>query len=124
MQEVNDLFDYILEDCPQHLDMEYTTRLVQGLSLMGQRGNGITLMRCDDNLLKNLETADAYQFSSILRGFGRMYQGYSFGQDASFVKYEPKILKEINSFSPRQLSDIMYAYSIREQGNPELHKAF
>ena len=47
-----------------------------------------------------------------------------FGRDKTFYNMEPTILKNIDKISDRDLSHLMYAYSVRNVGNPELHKAF
>jgi hypothetical protein len=45
------------------------------------------------------------------------------GSDKLFIHLEPLILKQLDKFSIRDLSHVMYAYSIREVGNPEFYKA-
>jgi len=79
LQEVVDHFEYVLEDVPRELDLDHTVRLVTALNLLGRKGNGVTLKRCDENLLRNLDKAEPYHISSILRNFSRMYKGYSWG---------------------------------------------
>lgn len=37
---------------------------------------------------------------------------------------EPTILKEFDTISDRDMTHLMYAYSVRGVGNPELHAAF
>ena len=46
------------------------------------------------------------------------------GKDKTFISLEPNILKQIDSFSHRELTHLMYGYSIRNAGNPELYKEF
>lgn len=46
------------------------------------------------------------------------------GEDKTFYNLEPIILKNIDSISDRDLTHLMYAYSIRAAGNPELYAAF
>lgn len=46
------------------------------------------------------------------------------GTDKLFIHLEPLVLKNIGTMQPRDLGHIMYAYSIRNIGNPELYKAF
>jgi hypothetical protein len=46
------------------------------------------------------------------------------GKDKTYYAFEPKVLKNIDSIPDRELSHLMYAYSVRGLGNPELHKAF
>lgn len=46
------------------------------------------------------------------------------GRDKTFYNMEPIILKNMETIGDRDLSYLMYAYSVRNVGNPELHKAF
>lgn len=45
-------------------------------------------------------------------------------QEKTFVHLEPLVLKHLPNLSPRDLSHVMFAYSVRGAGNPELHAAF
>lgn len=44
--------------------------------------------------------------------------------DKTFIHLETHILKHLQDFSARDLSHVMYAYSVRGAGNPELYTAF
>lgn len=46
------------------------------------------------------------------------------GTNKLFIHLEPLVLENIDKMEPRDLGHIMYAYSIRNIGNPELYKAF
>lgn len=46
------------------------------------------------------------------------------GSDKLFIHLEPLIISKINDYESRDLSQVLYAYSIRNVGNPELYKAF
>ena len=46
------------------------------------------------------------------------------GQDRTFAAFEPIVLANLDMIDDRDLSHIMYAYGIRNLGNPELHQAF
>jgi hypothetical protein len=46
------------------------------------------------------------------------------GNDKTYYNLEPIILKDINKLHPRDLTALMYSYSVRNVGNPELYKAF
>jgi hypothetical protein len=46
------------------------------------------------------------------------------GKDKTFYHMEPKILANMDKINDRDLTHLMYAYSVRNVGNPELHKAF
>mgnify|MGYP007043754938 CR=1 FL=1 len=45
-------------------------------------------------------------------------------QEKTFVHLESHILPLVPKMTPRDLSHVMYAYSVRGAGNPELHSAF
>ena len=47
-----------------------------------------------------------------------------YGKDKTFYLLEPQILDNLDQYSDRDLSHLMYAYGSRGVGNPELHKAF
>lgn len=60
----------------------------------------------------------------IIRSFSRAQDNRMAGSDKLFVHFEPTVLSKLNNFSSRDLSHIMYGYSIRQNvGNPELYKA-
>jgi len=46
------------------------------------------------------------------------------GSAKLFTHLEPAVLKNLASFSSRDLSHVLYAYSVRNAGNPEIYKAF
>ena len=46
------------------------------------------------------------------------------GLDKTYYALEPIILKNMDSISDRDMTHLMYSYSVRGVGNPELHKAF
>lgn len=46
------------------------------------------------------------------------------GNDKTFYLLEKTVLKELPKVSDRDATHLMYAYGIRNVGNPELHKAF
>ena len=46
------------------------------------------------------------------------------GQDRTFVALEPIIMASMDTIPDRDLTHVMYAYGIRNLGNPELHAAF
>jgi hypothetical protein len=43
------------------------------------------------------------------------------GSNKLFVHLEPLIIKNIDDFSARDLSHVVYSYGIRNAGNPEIH---
>lgn len=46
------------------------------------------------------------------------------GSDKTYFALEATVLKGLSSLSDRDVTQLMYAYSVRNVGNPELHKAF
>jgi len=46
------------------------------------------------------------------------------GQDKTFTVLEPIILANLDTIPDRDLTHLMYAYGVRNVGNPELHAAF
>lgn len=46
------------------------------------------------------------------------------GKDKTFYNFEPKILKNLDNIPDRDFTHLLYAYGVRNVGNPELHKAF
>lgn len=46
------------------------------------------------------------------------------GSDKTYIALEPTVLKNIDKMSDRDVTHLMYAYSVRKAGNPELYKAF
>lgn len=48
----------------------------------------------------------------------------TFGKDSTYYKLEPVILKNLDKFNDRDFTHLLYAYGVRNVGNPELHKAF
>ena len=73
---------------------------------------------------ENIDKLDAYHVTNILRSFSHSQENKQFGKDKTFYNLEPTVLKNIDSLSDRDLSSLMYAYSVRKVGNPELYKAF
>lgn len=46
------------------------------------------------------------------------------GRDKTYYTFEPTVIKGLDSLNDRDATHLMYAYSVRNLGNPELHKAF
>lgn len=46
------------------------------------------------------------------------------GQDKTFTALEPIVLANMETMPDRDLTHLMYAYSVRNVGNPQLHAAF
>jgi len=46
------------------------------------------------------------------------------GYDKTFFALESTVMKNLDKVSDRDATHLMYAYGVRNVGNPELHKAF
>ena len=46
------------------------------------------------------------------------------GKDKTYFNLEPTILKGLDKLNDRDATHLMYAYSVRNVGNPEIYKAF
>ena len=89
-------------------------------SKSGIYNNSFCLMGYHARDLK--DKLDEYNLTNITRSMTRYKRLPFFGEDKTFVEFEPKILEKINNFHIKNLSHIMYCYAVREQGNPEFHK--
>jgi hypothetical protein len=66
---------------------------------------------------------DPYNIATILRSFSRSQENQMSGSDKLFFHLEPTIIAQLDNFTTRDLSHVLYAYSIREVGNPEFYRA-
>ena len=80
--------------------------------------------RIENRVHELADTLDAYQITNILRSFSRSQENRMSGSDKLFIHLEGSIMRQIDKFSLRDLSHLMYAYSIRAAGNPEIYKTF
>ena len=116
--------DYELRDSIEFLDGNHLSRLVQALYLSGAEDLDPLLWRIEHQMIDLKDELAPDQIASIFRAFSQMYKGKGYGRKETFIIFEPIILKHLESFSTRELSNIMYFYGFYEYGNPELHKAF
>lgn len=80
--------------------------------------------RIEDRAIELKDKLDGYQVSNILRSFSHSQENKMSANDKTYYHLEPKVLSEINKLNDRDLTHVMYAYSVRGLGNPELYKAF
>ena len=114
-------------DAAQYLDSEGITRLAQVLYLFKNAKFENIWWRIENRVHELIEVTnalDTYNIANILRSFSKCQENRMAGSDKLFIHFEPTIIKQLDNFSPRDLSHILYAYSIRNAGNPELYKAF
>ena len=64
---------------------------------------------------------DDYQISNIIRAFSKGLRGRSYGKEKLMFSIEPKLIKWIDEFNLRDLSNIAYWYAQRQTGNPDFH---
>ena len=67
---------------------------------------------------------DKFQLGDILRSFAKGNEKQMTGSKKLFTNLEPQVLESIDSMGAREYSHVLYAYSVRNLGNPELYKAF
>jgi hypothetical protein len=80
--------------------------------------------RIEERTNELMNELDIYHVTNILRSFTHALNDRMWGKDKTYTNLEPIVLKNINNISERDLSHIMYAYSIRNAGNPDIYKAF
>lgn len=106
------------------MNPDAVTRMAQSLYLSGSSDIENLYWRVDHMFMDNVEQYDNYQFSTIVWSFLRAFWGRSYGKDKHMVKLEPHIIKRMNDFSIKELSNIMVWYGLWEVGNPDLHALF
>ena len=128
--EIDELFshyEYDLTDAAAHLDGEGVTRLAQAIYLLKTGAYESIWWRVENRIHELAEqegALDMYNVVNIIRAFTRSQDNRSSASDKLYIHLEPTILKNIDSVSARDLGHLMYGYSIRDVGNPEIYKAF
>ena len=62
--------------------------------------------------------------TNLLRSFSRGQNKKMAGNDKTFYHLEPVVMEGVDSANMRDLSHLMYSYSIRSAGNPDLYQKF
>jgi hypothetical protein len=112
------------------MDQEDIFRLTTSLYLMKTDSVDPFVSRIERNLLKrkqsNPESINPFTLHGILRAFSKMKQGKMCGSDKFFDEMEPVVTNHIETskYSFQELSDILYAYSVRGSGSDKLNKLF
>ena len=125
--DINELLSHYEEDlkeCVQYLDAEHLTRLSQALYLLKSTEYETIFWRIEERVNELKDKLDAYHVTNILRSFSKSQQNKTNGKDKTFYNLEPIVLKNLDKLNDRDATHLMYAYSVRNVGNPELHKAF
>ena len=109
-----------------HLDGDHLTRLTQTLYLFKSGEFEGIYRRIEKRALAlNAEgKLDVNNCTNILRAFSHGQANRMAGSDKTYFALESTILKGLDKLSDRDVTHLMYAYSVRAVGNPELHKAF
>lgn len=109
-----------------HLDGDHLTRLTQTLYLLRSGEYEGVFRRIEKRALAlNAEgKLDVHHVTNILRSFSHGQQNRMAGSDKAYFALEATLLKGLNNLSDRDVTQAMYAYGVRNVGNPELHKAF
>jgi hypothetical protein len=115
----------LLEICP-HLDADGLTRFAQVMYLMKTKNFENIWWRIENRVHELAEekgALDSFHLTNILRSFSRSQENQMSGSDKLFVHLEPLVMENLSNFSDRDFSHVIYAYSIRAVGNPELYNA-
>lgn len=64
------------------------------------------------------------ELSEIFRAFAHAQMNRSAGSKKLYFNLEKQVIKSLDKANPTELSNMLYSYSIRNMGNPEVYKAF
>lgn len=119
-------YEHDLCEAAENASPEQLTQLAQALYILKTSDFENIFWRVErrTNQLAHEGQLDAYHATNILRALSRSQKNKMCGQDKTFTVLEPTILATIDSIPDRDLTHLMYAYSVRGVGNPELHAAF
>lgn len=125
-EDIDELLSHYEEDlkeCPQYLDGDHVTRLAQALYILKTKEYETIFWRIEDRVNELKDKLTIHNVSSILRSFSHSQDNQMNGKDKTFFNLEPVILKNLDKLEPREATHLLYAYSVRNVGNPELYKA-
>lgn len=107
-------------------DAEHLTRLAQTMYVFktGEFENIWWRIENRTNELMEEGKLDIYHVTNITRAFSRSQHNRMCGTNKTFYNLEPVVLKNFDKVSDRDATHLMYSYSVREAGNPELYAAF
>ena len=119
-------YEHDLCEAGEKADPEYLTRLAQALYVLkiGEFENIFWRIERRTNEFAAKKKLDTYHVTNILRAFSRSQNNRMCGQDKTFYSVEPTILENFDKIPDRDLTHLMYAYGVRNVGNPELHAKF
>ena len=125
--ELDELLTHYEEDLKEItavVDAEHLTRMAQMMYIFKTKDFEGLLQRIEDHLNRKKDQLDIYQVTNALRSFTHTQENRMNGKDKTFYNMEPKVLKSLDEISDRDFSHLLYAYGVRNVGNPELLKAF
>lgn len=107
-------------------DAEHLTRLAQALYILKTPEFENIWWRIENrvNELVEQNQIEMYHAINITRAFSKSQNNRMCGTNKTFTRLEKIVLDGLESVSDRDASHLMYAYSVREAGNPELYAAF
>jgi hypothetical protein len=117
-----------LNDNILKMNAEEVSRVATALYLLKTDDVDPFINRIERNLIKMKNTSpekiDAWSLHAVIRAFSKMKENKMCGSDKFFDEMEPIIEKHIENFklSFGELSDIIYAYSIRGSGSEKFWK--
>ncbi len=123
-KKIFDAYEYEFLDLIQFCDVDHLTRLAQVTSLSFVNLEEHLLTRIEKKLIDEKENLDAYQLSQIIKSFGKGKYNAGFGHDKTYSDLEPFVIKNIEEFDMKSLSNVIETYGNREQGSPHLHEKF
>ena len=131
-EELNELLSHYEDDLKEIsdkeglLDAEHLTRLAQALYILKSGEFEAIFQRIEASALRldAQKKLDAYHVTNILRAFSHSQENRMCGKDKTYFALEKTLLAGLDKLSDRDATHAMYAYGVRNVGNPELHQAF
>mmetsp|Transcript_8571 Transcript_8571/g.14460 ORF Transcript_8571/g.14460 Transcript_8571/m.14460 type:complete len:306 (+) Transcript_8571:891-1808(+) len=108
-------------------DGELVTRVAQFMYLFKTTEFENIWWRIENRVHELLEqegALDIYNLTNIVRSFSRSQDNIMAGSDKLLVHMEPLIMANMDKIESQDLPHLLYGYSVRKAGNPELYEAF
>lgn len=124
IEEILTIYEQDLFEASKHLDGDGITRMAQFLYMFKTREFEPIWWRIENRVHELAEVKgalDMYNVVNIIRSFSRSQENRMSGSDKLFIHLEPFIIENIDKVDVRDLSHLMYGYSVRDAGNPELY---
>ena len=129
IEEVEEMiahYEHDLCDTAEKANADQLTRIAQALYIMKSDKFESIFQRIErrTHQLAHEKKLDHYNVTNILRAFSRSQNNRMNGLDKTYYALESIVLESMDQISDRDLTHLMYSYSVRGVGNPQLHKAF